>query len=101
MQNAECILHSAFCIQHYTVRIPPYHWWRTVFFLIPAIGVYTTVLGAASIVSSLFDRRGHFAHRCARVWSQLILKTTGVRVTIEGLERITPRATYVFVSNHQ
>jgi len=83
------------------VRIPPYHWWRTVFFLIPAISVYTIVLGAASIVSSLFDSRGYFAHRCARAWSWLILKTTGVRVTVEGLERITPGTTYVFVSNHQ
>jgi 1-acyl-sn-glycerol-3-phosphate acyltransferase len=83
------------------LRIPPYHWWRTVFFLIPAISVYTLVLGAASIVSSLFDRTGHFAHRCARAWSWLILKTTGVRVTVEGLERITPGTTYVFVSNHQ
>ena len=82
-------------------RFPPYHWWRTVFFLIPAIAVYTIVLGAASIVSSLFDRRGYFAHGCARAWSALILKTTGVRVTVEGLDRISPRATYVFVSNHQ
>jgi 1-acyl-sn-glycerol-3-phosphate acyltransferase len=83
------------------LRIPPYHWWRTVFFLIPAISVYTLVLGAASIVSSLFDRSGHFAHRCARAWSWLILKTTGVRVTVEGLDRITPGTTYIFVSNHQ
>jgi 1-acyl-sn-glycerol-3-phosphate acyltransferase len=83
------------------LRIPPYHWWRTVFFLIPAISVYTIVLGAASIVSSLFDSRGYFAHDCARAWSWLILKTTGVRVTVEGLERITPGTTYVFVSNHQ
>ena len=83
------------------MRIPPYHWWRTVFFLIPAISVYTIVLGAASIVSSVFDSRGYFAHRCARAWSWLILKTTGVRVTVEGLDRITAGTTYVFVSNHQ
>jgi 1-acyl-sn-glycerol-3-phosphate acyltransferase len=83
------------------LRIPPYHWWRTVFFLIPAISVYTIVLGAASIASSVVDRRGHFAHACARAWSWLILKTTGVRVRVEGLERITPGTTYVFVSNHQ
>jgi 1-acyl-sn-glycerol-3-phosphate acyltransferase len=82
-------------------RIPPFHWWRTVFYLIPAISVYTIVLGTASIVSSLFDRRGHFAHRCARAWSWLILKTTGVNVHVEGLDRITPGKTYVFVSNHQ
>jgi 1-acyl-sn-glycerol-3-phosphate acyltransferase len=83
------------------MRIPPYHWWRTVFYLIPAITVYTIVLGAASIVSSLFDRRGYFAHGCARTWSWLILKTTGVRVQVEGLDRIKPGTTYVFVSNHQ
>ena len=80
---------------------PPYHWWRTVFFLIPAISVYTIVLGAASIVSSVLDRRGYFAHGCARAWSWLILKTTGVRVRVEGLDRIEPGKTYVFVSNHQ
>jgi 1-acyl-sn-glycerol-3-phosphate acyltransferase len=83
------------------VRFPPYHWWRTVCFLIPAITAYTIVLGAISIVSSLFDRRGYLAHGCARAWSWLILKTTGVRVAVEGLGRITPGSTYIFVSNHQ
>ena len=83
------------------MKLPPYHWWRTVFFLIPAISVYTIVLGAASIVSSLFDRRGYFAHACARTWSWLILKTTGVRVEVEGLDRVVRGTTYVFVSNHQ
>ena len=83
------------------MSLPPYHWWRTVFFLIPAISVYTIVLGAASIVSSLFDRSGHFAHGCARLWSWLILKTTGVEVTVEGLERLKPGTTYIFVANHQ
>lgn len=83
------------------LRVPPYHWWRTVFFLIPAITVYTIVLGTVSIVSSLFDTRGYFAHRCARAWSWLILKTTGVCVRVEGLERLKPDTNYVFVSNHQ
>ena len=81
--------------------IPPYHWWRTVFYLIPAITIYTIVLGTVSIVSSVFDSHGHFAHRCARAWSWLILKTTGVRVAVEGLEKLTPATTYIFVSNHQ
>ncbi len=81
--------------------IPPRHWWRTVFYLIPAISVYTIVCGTASILSSLFDRTGHFAHRCARLWAHLILVTTGVRVHLEGLEKLTPGKTYVFVSNHQ
>ena len=83
------------------MSLPPYHWWRTVFFLIPAISLYTIALGAVSLVSSLFDSRGRFAHRCARAWSWLILRTTGVDVSVEGCERITPGTTYVFVSNHQ
>jgi 1-acyl-sn-glycerol-3-phosphate acyltransferase len=83
------------------LRIPPYHWWRTVFFLIPAITIYTIVLGAASLASSLFDRNGYFAHACARAWSWLILRTTGVDVVVEGLEKLTPGTTYIFVSNHQ
>lgn len=84
-----------------TFKVPPYHWWRTVFFLIPAIALYTVVLGTLSIGSSLFEKRGYFAHRCARMWSRLILLTTGVSVDVRGLERLTPGRTYVFVSNHQ
>jgi 1-acyl-sn-glycerol-3-phosphate acyltransferase len=83
------------------VRVPPFHWWRTVLFLIPAIAVYTGVLGTLSVASSVFDRRGHFAHRCARAWSWLILATTGVTVEVEGLDRLEPGRTYIFVSNHQ
>jgi 1-acyl-sn-glycerol-3-phosphate acyltransferase len=81
--------------------IPPFHWWRTVFFLIPSIAIYTIVLGTMSIASSLFERNGHLAHWCARTWSRLILVTTGVRVDVTGLERLEPGRTYVFVSNHQ
>jgi 1-acyl-sn-glycerol-3-phosphate acyltransferase len=83
------------------VRVPPFHWWRTVLFLIPAISVYTIVLGTASLMSSLFDRRGYFAHRCARTWSWLIRATTGVSVHAQGLERLERGRTYIFVSNHQ
>jgi 1-acyl-sn-glycerol-3-phosphate acyltransferase len=79
----------------------PYHWWRTVFFLIPAIGLYTVVLGALSIGSSLVEKSGRFAHWCARTWSRLILATTGVDVTVTGLDRLEPDRVYVFVSNHQ
>ena len=81
--------------------IPPYHWWRTVFFLIPAIGVYTVLLGTLSVVSSFFDSSGEFGHRCARTWARLILWTTGVRVTTRGIERLDPKQSYVLASNHQ
>lgn len=79
----------------------PWHWWRTVFFLIPAVTLYTVVLGTASLFSTFADKRGNFGHRCARAWSWLILKTTGVQVRVEGLERLDPSRSYVFAANHQ
>jgi 1-acyl-sn-glycerol-3-phosphate acyltransferase len=82
-------------------RIPPFHWWRTVFYLIPAITVYTVVLGTLSIGSSLFQSSGRFAHWCARTWSRLILATTSVHVDVSGLERLECDRAYVFVANHQ
>jgi 1-acyl-sn-glycerol-3-phosphate acyltransferase len=82
-------------------HIPPFHWWRTVFFLIPCISVYTIVLGTLSILSTFVDRRGHAAHWCARAWSWLILATTGVHVHLKGLEHVQTGQTYLFISNHQ
>jgi 1-acyl-sn-glycerol-3-phosphate acyltransferase len=82
-------------------RFPPFHWWRTVFFLIPAVSLYTIVLGALSLASTIVDRTGNLAHRCARAWARAILKTTGVRVQVQGLEHIARSRSYVFAANHQ
>jgi len=79
--------------------VKPFHWWRTVFFLIPAIGLYTVVLGIVSLISTLFDRSGHFAHKCARTWARLILWTTGVKVDRSG-PMPALESSSVIVSNH-
>lgn len=83
------------------MAVPPFHWWRTVFFLIPAITVYTIVLGTLSLLSVLVDRQGHRAHSCARAWAWLILKTTGVTVDISGLDQLPRDQSFLFLSNHQ
>ena len=83
------------------MRVPSFHWWRTVFWLIPTIAVYTIGLGVVSLLSMLFDRPGNFAHKCARAWSWLILATTRVSVRVDGLDQLDPKQSYVFVSNHQ
>ena len=83
------------------MRVPPFDWWRTVFWLIPTITVYTIVLGVVSLLSMFFDRRGNFAHKCARAWSGVILATTRVSVRVKGLDQLDPKRSYVFVSNHQ
>ena len=63
--------------------------------------MYTIVLGSLSLLSTIVDRRGNLGHKCARAWSWLILKTTGVGVEIEGLERLDRSRSYVFAANHQ
>lgn len=82
------------------MTFPPFHWWRTVFFLIPVIAVYTIILGTISLLSTLVDRRGYTAHWCARQWARLILLTTGVRVELRGTLPAVGTS-YVFASNHQ
>jgi 1-acyl-sn-glycerol-3-phosphate acyltransferase len=81
--------------------IPPYHWWRTVFFLIPAIGIFTIVLGTISLLSSFVDSGGDLGHRCARAWAWLVLRVTGVDVTVCGGDALERDRSYVFASNHQ
>jgi 1-acyl-sn-glycerol-3-phosphate acyltransferase len=82
-------------------RFPPFHWWRTVFYLIPLVSLYTIVLGTASLISTLFDTSGRFGHRCARAWARLILATTGVQVRVAGIEHLAQQCSYVLAANHQ
>lgn len=81
--------------------MPPFHWWRTVFYLIPAVSLYTIVLGTLSLLSTLVDRTGDLGHKCARAWAWLILKTTGVGVRVSGFEHVDPSRSCVFAANHQ
>jgi 1-acyl-sn-glycerol-3-phosphate acyltransferase len=80
--------------------VPPFHWWRTVFVLIPVIGLYTIVLGIVSLVSGLADRRGRIPHACARLWGRLILATSGVRFDLGGASLPADGRSCLFVANH-
>jgi 1-acyl-sn-glycerol-3-phosphate acyltransferase len=82
------------------VTWPPFHWWRTVFFLIPAVSTYTILCGIVSLASTLVDRRGHAAHWCARTWARLILATTGVTVERGGAALPPLTQSCIFVANH-
>ncbi|MCL5277879.1 MAG: hypothetical protein M1517_08920, partial [Deltaproteobacteria bacterium] len=49
-----------------------------------AIIVYTVVAGVLVIVAGLFDYKGRMYDLISRVWSNAILYTAGIKVTIEG-----------------
>ncbi|MFI5178738.1 MAG: lysophospholipid acyltransferase family protein [Vicinamibacterales bacterium] len=82
------------------MRPPPFHWWRTVFVLIPVIAIYTIACGLVSLVSTLVDRTGHAAHWCARLWARLIVTTSGVRIRRTGAALPAEGQSSVFVANH-
>ena len=66
----------------------------------PLIILSTFFFGLASIAVSLFDSTGNRALRVGRVWARSLLWIAGVRVTVEGLEKIDPRGKHVFCVNH-
>jgi 1-acyl-sn-glycerol-3-phosphate acyltransferase len=74
---------------------------RSLLFTNLLIYFYTAVCGTASLLASLFDSQGRWQHACARAWSWLILKTSGIRVRVEGLEHANPGATTIYCVNHQ
>lgn len=49
---------------------------------------------------SLFDSTGHKQNAIARAWARALLAVSGVKVQVEGLEKIKKDGSYVFVSNH-
>lgn len=73
---------------------------RSLLFTNLLIYLYTGVMGTLSLLGSLFDPRGRWQHGCARTWSWLILKTSGIRVRVEGLEHVDPQRTTIYCVNH-
>jgi 1-acyl-sn-glycerol-3-phosphate acyltransferase len=60
----------------------------------------TVVLSSLAVIVSLFDGTGRAAHAVARAWGRVLLAIPGVRVRVEGLEKVVPDGSYVVVANH-
>jgi 1-acyl-sn-glycerol-3-phosphate acyltransferase len=65
------------------------------------VAVATLILGPAVLIAApLGAGRGYF-DRIARLWSWVIVRTSGVRVEVEGMEHLRRPGPLVVVSNHQ
>ena len=73
---------------------------RSVLISAPLVAIATIVMGAISLFASLFDRNGNTLHRLARLWSRMLLAAGFVRLRAEGVKKLDPHGSYVFVSNH-
>lgn len=60
----------------------------------------TFLLSALALCSTLFDASGRNYAWFARLWARLALMLAGVRVVVEGSERL-PAGPVIFMSNHQ
>ena len=66
----------------------------------PLIILSTFLCGCVSIFLTLFDTTGDAAIRVGRFWARSLLWIAGVRITVEGLEKIERNGSYVICSNH-
>lgn len=74
---------------------------RSILFTNNLIYLYTGIMGTLSLCGSLFDARGVWQHWCARTWSRMILATSRIRVSVEGLEVVGQGSPMILCVNHQ
>lgn len=60
----------------------------------------TFILGMVNIAVSFFDSTGRLQIWLARLWARIVLAGAGVHISVEGLEQIDPKVSYVFAANH-
>ena len=73
---------------------------RSLLFSTPLIVLLTVFMGTLSLMASFIDRSGRTQHGIARVWAKMLLAVSFIRVRAEGLEKLDPNGSYVFVANH-
>jgi 1-acyl-sn-glycerol-3-phosphate acyltransferase len=61
----------------------------------------TVPAAAVTILCGLFDAHGKSAYRVSQIWTALILRMGGVRLSVKGIEHLDRSQQYVFMVNHQ
>jgi len=74
---------------------------RSLLFTDPLVVLLTVGFGSVSLITTFFDHTGRLPNRIARKWARCLLRAGGVRLDVEGLEKIDPGKSYVFVANHR
>jgi len=73
---------------------------RTIF-VWSCIVVATLVLGVFTFLTYPFDRKGKVGHYYAKLWGKMALLANRVKVKVEGMEQLSGKGPYIFMSNHQ
>ena len=70
-------------------------------FIIAVSVLMTFVLGSLVIILAFFTKSGNTPHLVARFWGNFILFVCGIKVKVNGVARVDPTKSYVFMANHQ
>jgi len=65
------------------------------------IFIYTVVLASAAMIMSFLDPTGKTSDFIVFLWAWLILRTAGVRVSVEGIEKLRPGSPRIYMANHR
>jgi 1-acyl-sn-glycerol-3-phosphate acyltransferase len=70
-------------------------------FLTPAVVVLVFVLlFPVAIIASLINDSGNRVHRVGRLWARTIIRTSGIKIDVEGQDNIPMGRPVVFACNH-
>ena len=75
-------------------------WLRTYIITPPFSAACFASFWLSGWISSWFDRSGKSSHGIARFWSRMLLRTAGIRVLVEGFDKLPRDGAFVYVSNH-
>jgi len=73
---------------------------RTYLWIVPAIAISTIICGTISAIVAIFDHSSRAQIRMARIWARSLLWIVGVKVEVEGIERVLGIEQCVWASNH-
>jgi 1-acyl-sn-glycerol-3-phosphate acyltransferase len=63
--------------------------------------VVTSVVSFLCVVFSVFGSYSKIINYLAKFWTRSILFSAGVKLVIEGLEKVDKNKSYIFIGNHQ
>ena len=65
------------------------------------VPILTFLISAFTLIDLIWVRKSQIkAQVFPRYWGRILCRLAGVRVTVEGIEHVDPRQTYIFAGNH-
>jgi len=69
--------------------------------VISSFSVVTFFCSIMAIISGIINPYSNFTNGVIRFWAGTLLKISGIKTNVSGLEKIDPSQAYIFMSNHQ